>query len=322
MTPTLNDKQLRFAHEYLIDMNAAAAARRAGYAASTRGNQAAALMKNPLVREAIAMGMADMFSEIKVTARELMQERARAAFFRARRMLDENGKLLPLAQIDEETFSVLDIRHELRANGDVVMRIRQPDRQQALTALEKAHGHAMEVMEGSLVYEEETEEEIEAREIQEAIAEAMVRLAEREAAKLVEAACLPDSVSELGAGLEDASVRVEAEPVVEADSALVGEAAVLEVAPKEAVPPVEAEAAYDLRKDPYWMLGGIYRFADAPWPPKAGSAVPAMPELPASASSVHEVPTLQRASLLSAVRRSLGLEPARGQGDSRGAMAG
>ena len=160
MTPRLNDKQERFIYEYLVDMNAAAAARRAGYSGGTRGNQSTALMKNPLIRERIAIELADMLAELKVTARELMRERARIAFFRPIEMFDANGRLRPLHEIGEERMSVLTIDVDARADGKNLLRIRQPDRQKALAALEKAHALVMENMWKSMLpYEGSIEEE-------------------------------------------------------------------------------------------------------------------------------------------------------------------
>jgi phage terminase small subunit len=81
-TMQLSDRQERFIHEYLLDLNAAAAARRAGYADSTRGRQAADLMKNPAIRERIDLALAGMFAELDINAMSLMRERARAALDR------------------------------------------------------------------------------------------------------------------------------------------------------------------------------------------------------------------------------------------------
>jgi hypothetical protein len=186
--PELNHRQERFVFEYLIDMNAAAAARRAGYSPGTRGSHTAALMKNPLIRERISMEMAALFSDLKITAREMLHERARIAFFRPIRMFDKAGVPLPLHEIDEETLSVLTIHNDLRANGKGVMRVRQPDRQKALAALEKAHAHAMEAMLRNLTPRDP--EAVAALEAEEAALDAAER-AQAQAAKPVEVAAPP-----------------------------------------------------------------------------------------------------------------------------------
>ena len=143
-TMQLSDRQERFVREYLLDLNAAAAARRAGYADGTGGKQAATLMKHPLIRERIALALAGMFAELGITPWSLMRERARAAFFRAEKMCDEAGRLLPLNKMDADTRAALTVHHDVRPDGKTTMRIRQPDRFKALAALEKAYAQVMD----------------------------------------------------------------------------------------------------------------------------------------------------------------------------------
>lgn len=64
MTP----RQQRFVEEYLIDLNATAAARRAGYSAKTAEQQAARLLVNVKVAEAIAAAKAERSEKTKIDA--------------------------------------------------------------------------------------------------------------------------------------------------------------------------------------------------------------------------------------------------------------
>lgn len=139
MTDTLNDKQQRFVLEYLQDQNAAAAARRAGYADSTRGAQAAALMKNPLIRERIDAELADMFSRLRVNAFSLMQAQSRAAFFDPRKLFGADGEPLPISALDADTAAALTVHYDQRPRGRV-LKVRQSPRHTALTALERRYG--------------------------------------------------------------------------------------------------------------------------------------------------------------------------------------
>ena len=145
MTPALSDRQERFVHEYLIDQNASAAARRAGYAASTRGAQAAALMNNPLVRERIRLGLADLFASLHITALNLLRAQARAAFFDPRKLFDPTGRPIPLHLLDEDTVTVLTVHFDERPSGEIIKRVRQPPRHTALAALEKRYAQFMEM---------------------------------------------------------------------------------------------------------------------------------------------------------------------------------
>jgi hypothetical protein len=298
MTNALSDKQLLFIHEYMLDMNAAAAARRAGYSPSTRGSQAAALMHNPLVREQIGILMADMFAEMKITARELMRERARIAFFRSEKMFDASGELLPLHEMSEEERSVLTIHHDLRNNGKSVTRLRQPDRQKALAALEKAHAHVMEQMWSNLLpYDEEEalafeaeEDRLEAEAASAMAAQASTRAAAQIAAEPVRVAQAASEAPAVAA-LEVSDVAPQPEPAPEQ--------------PPQAAPLASPAAGepYDFRKDPYWMLGGAYRFADGQRPPLPGPYAPCV--LPAAAP-IEAAPDLPRSPLMAAVRRAFG----------------
>lgn len=293
--PELNHRQERFVFEYLIDMNAAAAARRAGYSPGTRGSHTAALMKNPLVRERISMEMADLFSDLKITAREMLRERARIAFFRPIRMFDKAGEPLPLHEIDEETLSVLTIHNDLRANGKGVMRVRQPDRQKALAALEKAHAHAMEAMQRNLLpYDPERAAELEAEE---------ARLDAAEAAAM-QAAAMQD------AAMETASMKTEAAMQAPVPPPAVEPAA---VPPPEPMQPGVAQAVS--AAVPPFVQGAPQR------PPQAVPVAPPMPLItrtpvcqpapmpasphPAFRPPARQQPPFQPAPLATQVRRTV-----------------
>lgn len=65
----MNDRQKRFAHEYVVDHNGAAAARRAGYSPKRAKQTAASLLKRPDVTQLIEQLDAEKRDELGVTAR-------------------------------------------------------------------------------------------------------------------------------------------------------------------------------------------------------------------------------------------------------------
>jgi len=138
MHATLTSRQERFVVEYLKDQNASAAAARAGYTARNMAAQGNELMSNPAVRERVRQEMQAVLAQTRRAALALMQQRMRAAHFRADRMFAEDWELLPLEDLDEETRQVLEVSTVQRKCGPVT-RVRQPDRHKALRALEKAH---------------------------------------------------------------------------------------------------------------------------------------------------------------------------------------
>lgn len=71
---SLSPKQQRFVEEYLVDLNAAAAARRAGYAVSGAAAIACRLMADPVIQEAIAAAMAERSERTTITADRVITE--------------------------------------------------------------------------------------------------------------------------------------------------------------------------------------------------------------------------------------------------------
>ena len=68
MARGLTPKQRAFVDEYLIDLNGAAAARRAGYSAKNADNIASELLGKTQVREALAAAMEERSKRTEVTA--------------------------------------------------------------------------------------------------------------------------------------------------------------------------------------------------------------------------------------------------------------
>jgi hypothetical protein len=65
-------------------------------------------------------------------------ERKRAAFFRAEKMFASGWEVLPPGEMEEETRRALEVSTVMRKSGPVI-RVKQPDRDKALRALEKVH---------------------------------------------------------------------------------------------------------------------------------------------------------------------------------------
>jgi phage terminase small subunit len=69
----LTPKQAAFVREYLIDLNATQAAKRAGYSEATANEQGARLLANVSVREAIEAAQAERASRVEVTADNVLR---------------------------------------------------------------------------------------------------------------------------------------------------------------------------------------------------------------------------------------------------------
>lgn len=100
MADDLTDLQARFVEEYLVDLNATAAAIRAGYSpdsARTLGSRTRAM---PAVDAAIRARQAELAASLGITQEHVLRERARLAFGDIRRVMDW-GPAVPV--YDEDT---------------------------------------------------------------------------------------------------------------------------------------------------------------------------------------------------------------------------
>jgi phage terminase small subunit len=89
----LNERQKRFCLEYAKDPNASRAARAAGYAEASAGQQAHELLKNHEIIDHIAKLTEELAGEIEVTAERVIQELAKVGFSDMRDIAhwNENG---------------------------------------------------------------------------------------------------------------------------------------------------------------------------------------------------------------------------------------
>lgn len=118
----LNDKQRRFAQEYVVDLNATQAAIRAGYAPKSAAAQAHALLRNPKLTGLIGELKAKSAARLEITADRVLAELARVAFADIGAAFDESGALRPIHQIPEDTRRALSAieSDELREEGAAV----------------------------------------------------------------------------------------------------------------------------------------------------------------------------------------------------------
>lgn len=80
MARKMTPKQERFVQEYMIDLNATAAARRAGYSAKTADRIGPELLGKPWVSEAIQAAMAERSRRTAITQDRVLNELAAVAF--------------------------------------------------------------------------------------------------------------------------------------------------------------------------------------------------------------------------------------------------
>jgi phage terminase small subunit len=161
--PELTQKQAIFIEEYLIDLNGAQAAIRAGYSPNTAKEQAFDLLTRPHIKAALSKAMEARVSRTKITADRVLEEIGRIAFFDPRRMYKPDGNLKAVVELDDDTAAVvagLEATEEFEGSGDsrkvsgMTKKVRLADKVAALTLAARHLGmlnDKLEVIPGVIV---------------------------------------------------------------------------------------------------------------------------------------------------------------------------
>lgn len=96
--PKLTEKQQRFVDEYLLDLNASAAARRAGYSARTAEWQGPQLLKKTHVSAAISAAQAKRSKRTQINADWVLKRLSSEADADLADLYDDGGNLLPIRE--------------------------------------------------------------------------------------------------------------------------------------------------------------------------------------------------------------------------------
>lgn len=140
----LTPKQERFVAEYLVDLNATAAAIRAGYSKKTAEVIGYENLRKPQIEAAINQAIQEREKRTEITQDMVLKETAKLAFFDIRKMFDKNGKPLDISELDADTaaalvgLSVQDITDQ---GGDYVGYVKKYKMADKLKALELLGKH-------------------------------------------------------------------------------------------------------------------------------------------------------------------------------------
>lgn len=147
----LTDKQRAFVAEYLVDLNAAAAARRAGYSTRTADRIGHENLRKPEIASAIAEAQAERAERTEITADRVLKELARIGFSDIRRLFEwdeERACFIPSRDLTaDEAAAISEIQsetvtHREKETGDtettVKLKLKTYDK---LSALEKLGKH-------------------------------------------------------------------------------------------------------------------------------------------------------------------------------------
>lgn len=103
----LTPKQQRFVAEYLVDLNATAAARRAGYSPKCAEVEGPRLLGNVRVAKAVQAGAQQRLDRRGLTADRVLEEYRRLGFSNVQDLLDAAGNLRPLHELPAEVAAAI-----------------------------------------------------------------------------------------------------------------------------------------------------------------------------------------------------------------------
>lgn len=163
MTPRspapLSAKQHRFVAEYLLDLNAAAAARRAGYSEKTAKQQGARLLATPSVAGAIEEAQSALAADLGVRQEQVVATLAAIAFTEIRDVVtwgddyEDDGRrcmsvqLRPAASLSADAAAAV---NEFHVDAQGRLRVKLHDKLRALELLGKHLGMFKESVEHRL----------------------------------------------------------------------------------------------------------------------------------------------------------------------------
>jgi len=106
---SLSDRHARFVAEYLIDQNATAAYKRAGYGAkgASADSAAARLLRNVQIQSEIVARQQKTLAKLELTAERVLLEVARLAYFDPRKLLNADGSPKPIEDLDDDTAACI-----------------------------------------------------------------------------------------------------------------------------------------------------------------------------------------------------------------------
>ncbi|MEM7000881.1 MAG: terminase small subunit [Pseudomonadota bacterium] len=106
----LTDKADMFCREYLVDLNSAAAARRAGYDCKNTESAASVgfeLLQNKHVRARTQTLMDERSKRVEIDSDRVLHEVARIAFSDIRQMFDEDGAIIQIPDLEDDVSAAL-----------------------------------------------------------------------------------------------------------------------------------------------------------------------------------------------------------------------
>ena len=139
----LTDKQRRFVEEYLIDLNATAAARRAGYAEGSASVQGCRLLADDKIKRLIAEKRREVAEYAEVSVVRILEEYRRIAFADLRDVVQVRNGQVYITDTDTLTPEQAASLSEISQTKEGI-RVKILDKQRALDSMAKHLGMFIE----------------------------------------------------------------------------------------------------------------------------------------------------------------------------------
>jgi phage terminase small subunit len=98
----LTPKERLFVKEYLIDLNASAACRRAGFQTKRPNEYAATLLTKPNISAALTFELAEREKRTEITGDMVIKELALIGFQNVQQLYDDEGQFIPIHKLPEQ----------------------------------------------------------------------------------------------------------------------------------------------------------------------------------------------------------------------------
>ena len=139
----LTGKQQNFVNEYLIDLNATAAAKRAGYSVKSANPTGCETLANPSVAAEIAKRRQRMIEKLEVTQEMMVQDLAKRVFSNVgdyMKTAPNGDPYLDFSGLTEAQTAALTMTVDVSADGEQRVRFQLADRDKASALLAKILG--------------------------------------------------------------------------------------------------------------------------------------------------------------------------------------
>ena len=103
----LTAKQALFVAEYMVDLNATAAARRAGYSYKNAEVIGYQLLQKPLVKQALQAKMKKMEEKTEITIERVLKEYAKLAFYDPRQLFCDDGSPKDTSALSDDVAAAI-----------------------------------------------------------------------------------------------------------------------------------------------------------------------------------------------------------------------